>query len=141
MQKTQVMASLTLDAAQFLAQKAIDKAVENGFLMNVVVVDRSGNLLVALRMPGAPLPARDFAEKKAYTAVNFALSTSAWKERLADRPVVMVGLSQHPKVALFGGGEPVFLNGEVVGAIGVAGGKETDDILCAQYALNEFDKL
>ncbi len=141
MQKTKVTASLTLEAAQFLAQKAIDKAVEMNLLMNVVVVDTSGNLLVALRMPGAPLPARDFAEKKAYTAVNFGLSTINWKDRLVDRPVVMVGLAQHPKVAMFGGGEPVVIDGVVVGAIGVAGGKETDDILCAQFALDAFARL
>jgi uncharacterized protein GlcG (DUF336 family) len=42
---------------------------------------------------------------------------------------------------MFGGGLPITLDGQVVGAIGVAGGKVDDDILCAKTALDAFDLL
>lgn len=141
MDKTLPISSLTLEAAQFLAQKAVDKANELGLKMNIAVVDTAGNPLVVLRMPGAPLPANDFAQKKAYTAAAFKAPTSGWKDKLDGRPVVMTGLAQHPRVAMFGGGEPVLLEGQLVGAIGVAGGSEDQDIVCAQAALEAFAAL
>ncbi|MBV1788739.1 heme-binding protein [Marinobacterium sp. D7] len=133
--KTESLPSLTLEAAQLLADAALKRATELDVKMNIAIVDRAGNPLVVLRMPGAPLPAFDFAQKKAYTAANFKAPTLNWKEKLENRPVVMTGLAQHPRVALFGGGEPVIVDGQVVGGIGVAGGREDEDILCAQAAL------
>jgi glc operon protein GlcG len=133
--------SLTLEAAQCLAQAAIDKGLELGLKINAVVVDASGDALVSLRMSGAPLPARDFAEKKAYTAACYGWSTTQWKVMLEDRPVITAGLAQHPRVAMFGGGEPVQMDGRVLGAIGIAGGKEDQDVLCAQAALDALSRL
>ncbi len=141
MDKLLISTSLTLEAAQFLAQAAIDHARQTGFKMNAVVVDAAGNALISLRDPGAPLPARDFAEKKAYTAACYGWSTDKWNDILADRAVITAGLAQHEKIAMFGGGLPIVVEGEVVGAIGVAGGKVADDIACAEAAINAFNRL
>ncbi|WP_166365646.1 GlcG/HbpS family heme-binding protein [Pseudomonas akapageensis] len=138
MRKVQPKSSLTLEAAQFLAQTAIEKATALGLRINAVVVDVSGDPLVSLRMSGAPLPARDFAEKKAYTAAAYGWPTSRWKPLLEARPVITAGLTQHPRVALFAGGMPVLVEGQVVGAIGVAGSKEDQDEVCAQAAVDAF---
>lgn len=135
MEKVRSQNSLTLDAAQLLAQAAIEKAATMGLNINAVVVDAAGDSLVSLRMPGAPVPARDFAEKKAYTAVCYGWPTTKWKTMLENRPVITAGLAQHSRVAMFGGGEPVVVDGQVVGAIGIAGGKEDQDVLIAQAAI------
>jgi len=141
MKKVNTQVSLTLEAALFLAQAAIAKGSELGIKMNAVVVDIAGNSLVSLRVPGAPLPARDFAEKKAYTAVCYGWPTDKWKNILADRPVITAGLARHENVAMFGGGLPVMIEGELAGALGVAGGKVDDDIVCAEAALDAFNQL
>ncbi|WP_299196970.1 heme-binding protein [uncultured Amphritea sp.] len=141
MNKTHVQASLTLDAALVIAKAAISKGNELGFKMIAVVVDTAGNRLVSLREPGAPMPAMDFAEKKAYTAANFKSPTEKWTEILEGRPIVANGLAQHEKVALFGGGLPIFMEGSVVGAIGVSGGKVPDDIQCAEAGVAAFNAL
>ncbi len=141
MKKTHVQASLTLDAALVVAKAAISKGNELGFKMIAVVVDTAGNRLVSLREPGAPMPAMDFAEKKAYTAANFRTPTEKWAEILEGRPIVANGLAQHDKVALFGGGLPILLDGSVVGAIGVSGGKVPDDIACAEAGVEAFNAL
>ncbi len=139
--KTHTQISLTLDAALVIANSAINKGNELGIKMNAVVVDAAGNRLVSLREPGAPMPALDFAEKKAYTAANFKLPTEKWSDVLEGRPVVANGLAQHEKVALFGGGLPVIVEGVVVGAIGVSGGKVPDDIKCAEAGLDALSLL
>lgn len=141
MEKTHTQLSLTLEAALFLAQKAIDHGLTIGFKMNAVVVDVAGNPLVSLSLPGAPLPARDFAEKKAYTAAVYGWSTDKWAQILEERPVITAGLAQHDRVAMFGGGLPIAIEGAVVGAIGVAGGKVEQDIACAVAALEAFNSL
>jgi uncharacterized protein GlcG (DUF336 family) len=141
MNKTHIQVSLTLDAALVIAKAAISKGNELGVKLNASVVDSAGNRLVSLREPGAPMPAMDFAEKKAYTAANFKLPTDKWAEVLEGRTVLANGLAQHEKVALFGGGLPVFLEGVVVGAIGVSGGKVAEDIQCAEAGLEAFNAL
>lgn len=141
MKKTHMQASLTLDAALVVAKAAISKGNELGFKMIAVVVDTAGNRLVSLREPGAPMPAMDFAEKKAYTAANFKLPTEKWAEILDGRLIVANGLAQHEKVALFGGGLPILLDSNVVGAIGVSGGKVPDDIECAEAGVAAFNAL
>jgi len=141
MNKTYLQASITLDAALVIAKAAIDKGNELGIRMNAVVVDIAGNRLVSLREPGAPMPAMDFAEKKAYTAANFRTPTEKWADILDGRPIVANGLAQHEKVALFGGGLPILIDGVVVGAIGVSGGKVPDDILCAEAGLEALSSL
>lgn len=135
MQKTESRLNLSLAAAQLLANSAIEKAEQLGRNMCIAVVDTSGHPLVTLRMPGAPLPSAEYTRKKAYTALSFGRSTEEWKERLEAKPVTLTGLAQHPDVALFGGGEPVIVEGSVVGAVGVSGGAESEDVLCARTAI------
>lgn len=141
MKMTHTQVSLTLDAALVIAKAAISKGNELGIKMIAVVVDTAGNRLVSLREPGAPMPAMDFAEKKAYTAANFKLPTEKWEEVLEGRAIVANGLAQHGQVALFGGGLPVLVDDVVVGAIGVSGGKVPDDILCAKAGLDALNAL
>jgi uncharacterized protein GlcG (DUF336 family) len=50
----------------------------------------------------------------------------------------MQGLAQNPKVSLIAGGIPVQVEGETIGAIGVAGAKAPEDHQVAQAALDKF---
>lgn len=141
MNKAESRLNLTLAAAQLLANSAIEKAEALGRKMCVAVVDTSGHALVTLRMPGAPLPSQEYARKKAYTALSFGRSTLEWKERLEAKPVTLTGLAQHPDVAMFGGGEPVIVDGAVVGAVGVSGGAESEDGLCALASIEALERV
>lgn len=130
--------SLTLAAATRLALLGQSCADEFGFNMNVVVVDRAGLPLVVLRNPSAPDASLEFAERKAYTAASYGWPTLKWNDIVADRPLVTQGLSQNPRVCLIAGGVPVQIDGETVGAIGVAGAKAPEDHQVAQTALDRF---
>lgn len=127
--------TLDLDTAQRLVSAAVAEANRRGLRIHAWAVDHAGEPLAYLRMPGAPLPARLFAEKKAYTAANFGHATATWKAKLAHKPFVAQGLAEHPCVALFGGGVPVVVEGTVVGAIGIAGALEEQDEEIAAAAL------
>ena len=45
------------------------------------------------------------------------------------------------KIVLFGGGFPLYLNGKVVGAVGVSGGTVKDDIQVAQPVIDALAEM
>jgi uncharacterized protein GlcG (DUF336 family) len=48
------------------------------------------------------------------------------------------GFSNRERLIPFGGGMPIFENGIKIGAIGVSGGTEEEDIICSQYAIKKI---
>ena len=119
-------------AASRAAHAAACKAAELGLAVNVAVVDSGGNLAAFLRMPGAFLHSIDIAIDKAYTAAGFGLPTSAWHEALLGHsPAVREGIPMRPRFVGFGGGLPLDEQGVRIGGIGVSGGSEQQDELCA----------
>jgi uncharacterized protein GlcG (DUF336 family) len=128
---------LTWEVAHRAVEGAVRKALDLGIRVNVSVLDAGGNLLAFLRMNGAPLHSISISEDKAYTAVSFGLATSQWaKELNGHSDAVRQGLPLRPRFVMFGGGLPIRLEGELIGAIGVSGGSEQQDEECAQAGLD-----
>ena len=132
--------NLTWQAAEKAVKAAIAKAESAGLNICAVAVDRGGHLLALGRMERATFHSVQVATDKAYTAASFGFSTCLWQERLAGRPHLLNGLGQQPRFLLIGGGEPIVLNGEVVGAIGVSGATEEQDAQCAIAGLDVLDE-
>jgi uncharacterized protein GlcG (DUF336 family) len=130
--------SLTMEAALELAKTVQAEADNQGFAMNVVVVDRSGIPLVVLRNPMAPDASLEFAERKAYTAASYGWPTAKWQEIVGERPLVMQGLAQNSNVSLIAGGLPVKVDDETIGGLGVAGAKAPEDHAVAVAGLEAF---
>lgn len=126
---------LTLEAATDAARAAIDKALESGLKVCAAVVDRAGNPLVTLRHPGAPMHCVTLAEDKAYTCAQFGFPSADWQAILGASPALARGLPPRPRWALIAGGLPIRAGGELIGGIGVSGGSEEQDALCAQAGL------
>lgn len=134
--------TITLPLAMRALQAALDKATELSIRISVSIVDASGNLIHLAHMDGATLQSRDIALNKALTAVGFGISTSAWEERLTTRSAaVRQGLPLQDRVVLFGGGEPFLYQGVALGAIGISGGSEQQDVVCAMAAVHAVQSL
>jgi uncharacterized protein GlcG (DUF336 family) len=100
------------------------------------LADRAGYPLVFKRHPGAPFHSIDIALDKAYTVVSFGPATGKWDARLAKgSEMLRHGLMQRDRFVGFGGGLPVKHEGVLVGAIGVSGGSEAQDVAFAEAAL------
>ncbi len=130
--------SIGWEAAQTAVKCAAEKALALGVAINVSVVDRGGNPLAFLRMNGAPLHSISIAEDKAYTAVSFGFSTEEWMGAIGDVPQLREGLVQRDRLVIFGGGLPLKVDGELVGAIGVSGASEEQDGICAQAGVDSL---
>lgn len=123
-------------AAQRIVSAALDEAERLGISVNAAVVDRAGTLMAFLRMPEASLHSAETAMDKAYTAASFRFPTSQWADALAGfPPVVQQNILQRPRLVVFGGGIPIEVEGEVIGAIGVSGGSVEQDEQCAAAGL------
>lgn len=121
------------------ALAAVTAAVESGRSLkcNVVaaVVDCGGNLLACLRADGAFLHSIAIAQDKAYTAAGFGIATSALYEAVKEPAALRDGIMHRDRLVVFGGGFPIRADGQIIGGIGVSGGSEEQDSLCAQAGL------
>jgi uncharacterized protein GlcG (DUF336 family) len=127
--------SISLDLAQKMVDKAVAKARELGVSENVAILDDGGNLKAFSRMDGAPIPTIEMAQNKAYTAL-LGVSTQEFFNFIQGDPSLLAGVPTLARMAAWGGGFPIKVNGEVVGAIGVSGAPAVqNDVHCARAAL------
>ncbi|MGL4859139.1 MAG: GlcG/HbpS family heme-binding protein [Enterobacteriaceae bacterium] len=127
---------LTWQAAQAACVAAMEKAQQEGWKINVAVVDRGGQLMAFLRTPGAFLHSIDLAIDKAYTAASFGFATKEWMSAIGHDEGMKLGFANQPRLIIFGGGLPIPDGDEWIGGIGVSGATEQQDEICAQAGLN-----
>ncbi|RCV65084.1 hypothetical protein C5S53_05465 [Methanophagales archaeon] len=124
---------LTLEDAKRVIAAAEEKAIAEGLRMNIAVADVGGNLVAFERMDKAWLGSIDIAINKAYTAVAFNMTTEALgAASQPEQSLFGIHASNDGKLIIFGGGIPLYRNGELVGAIGVSGSSVPNDITVAE---------
>jgi uncharacterized protein GlcG (DUF336 family) len=127
--------SISFELAQKMVDKAVAKARELGVSENVAILDDGGNLKAFSRMDGAPIPTIEMAQNKAYTAL-LGVSTQDFFNFIKGDPSLLAGIPTLSRVAAWGGGFPIKVDGEVIGAIGVSGAPTVqNDVDCARAAL------
>src|SRR5580698_6471180 len=127
--------SISSELARKMVDEAVAKARELGVTENVTILDDGGNLKAFSRMDGAPIPTIEIAQNKAYTAL-FGVSTQDFFNFIQGDPSLLAGIPTLSRVAAYGGGLPVQVDGEIVGAIGVSGAPTVqNDIDCAKAGL------
>jgi glc operon protein GlcG len=121
--------ALSLADARAIIDGAIAYARQTNRVMGVAVVDISGETIASARMDGASSRNVHFAEAKAYAAAAYRQTTESLSHLYKERPDRYFGIMNvmGDKVYLVGGGEPIGLNGVLVGAVGVAGLPEGED--------------
>lgn len=130
--------NITRQASMEACLFAVKKAEELNININVSVVDASGLEMAFLRMSNSFIHSIDIAKDKAYTSASFGFSTNTWTEIFKDMPHLEQGFSNRDRLIPFGGGLPIFINDVKIGAIGVSGGTEEEDIICAQAGINKI---
>src|SRR6202451_1964909 len=118
--------SISFELAQKMVDAALAKAKELRVTENVAVVDDGGNLKAFSRMDGAPILSIQMAQNKAYTAL-FGVSTQDFFNSIQSDPSLLAGIPTLARVAAWGGGVPIKVNGEVVGAVGLSGAHTGED--------------
>lgn len=134
--------NISLTLAMDAARNAVQFCSEKGWNVTVAVVDRSGQIIVQLRADRAGPHTIDASRRKAFTSASARNNTSAILENVQKNP----GAANLPMIDGFlvlGGGMPIRVGNEVIGAIGVGGapGGHLDD-QCAESGINTIrDRL
>ena len=97
----------------------------------VAVVDAHGELLAFLRTDGCPLPSINNAINKAFSAARERVSSRALGEASRKEEFAMTNFGDL-RYTSWGGGVPIRYQGAVVGAVGVSGLPEAEDMELAQ---------
>lgn len=124
---------LTLEVAKKMAAACEAKAKQEGWKMNIAIVDGGGNLKYFLRQDDSFLKSIEIAQMKAGTSAGFPFST----KQIAEISTKIPGIAFVPGIATFEGGLPILTaDGKHIGAIGVSGASAEQDGMCAQAGLD-----
>jgi uncharacterized protein GlcG (DUF336 family) len=127
------------DEAGVITQAAIDAADKRGEKFVIAVVDAGANLISLTRMDGAWLGSLELAQKKARTARSFDMPTEDLQE-MSQPGGPLYGIEGGTDgFVTIGGGLPLKVDGDVVGAIGVSGSTPDADIEVAQAGRSAFE--
>lgn len=97
----------------------------------VAVTDAHGELIAFVRTDGCPLPSINNAINKAFTAAREGKESAAigQSSRADNFPMTNFGDLRY---TAWGGGVPLIYQGQVVGAVGVSGLPEAEDMVLAR---------
>jgi uncharacterized protein GlcG (DUF336 family) len=117
---------LSYPMALTMATGALDACKARGFPVAVVVVDRGGDTMVALKADGAGPHTMENARRKAYTARTFRMTTQQFIDEMKTRPVRREQTTL-PGVIAINGGVPIKVGDDVIGGIGLSGSPGVDE--------------
>jgi glc operon protein GlcG len=118
------------------AKRIIDRIVEEASRQKkaavIAVADTHGELIAFARMDGAPISSIRIAANKAWTAARERKPTKDIGDK-ARHPEKGHDIAYYgdPKFVGWGGGVPVWRNGQVVGAVAVSGLSSSEDVVLA----------
>jgi uncharacterized protein GlcG (DUF336 family) len=127
---------LSYAVARIIAETAMESCAGKGYAVAVVVVDRAGETVVALRGDNAGPHTMENARRKAYTARSFRQSTAAYAKKFADNDPVVRQQVTLPNVIAIPGGLPIKAGDDVIGGAGVSGSPGVDEP-CVQAGLDK----
>jgi uncharacterized protein GlcG (DUF336 family) len=110
--------TLSIDGARKVIAAAVAQAHRNNAGGVIAVVDDGGNLMALERIDGTFAAGANISIGKARTAALFKKPTKFFEDVIAKGRTSMVALNDFTPLQ---GGVPIFVDGNVIGAVGVSG--------------------
>lgn len=125
---------MSLELAKALIERIEQKAKEINLAVVVAVSDEAGRITAVHCMDGAYMASYDIAVNKTFTSAGLKMST-AKLAKLAQpgQPLYGIQHTNEGKIVIFGGGEPLEVEGKIIGALGVSGGSAEQDTMLGAY--------
>ena len=122
---------ITLEQARKALAAAEAESRKNNLSMGIAVVDAGGHLVLFQRMDGAQFVSENVARDKAWSAIAYKRPTKDFEDRLAKGGAEWRLLQLYGLVSA-GGGEPIVVDGKLIGAVGVSGSSAENDAMVAR---------
>ena len=117
---------ISLEAAKKMMTAAEAFAISKQWPVAIAIVDTGGNLVLMQKLDNTQVASIEIAIGKAKTANNFKRPTKAMEDAVAGGGAALRILAV-PGVFPMEGGEPIFSEGKIIGAIGVSGVQSGQD--------------
>jgi uncharacterized protein GlcG (DUF336 family) len=129
--------NISLALANEIASATVAACSTNGYAVTATVVDRAGGVRAVQRADNAGPHTLAASQQKAFTSASAKNTTLAMQDGTQKNPAA-ANLVHIPGFLLLGGGVPIKLGNEVIGAVGVGGapGGHLDE-QCAMVALDK----
>lgn len=135
---------LELPEAKVMIEAAKKAAVEVKALETICIVDDGGYVIAMERMDGGRITGPEIAIAKAFTASGHKRSTHLFNQPGGPASTTGEAFGIHVmlpgKFAIFVGGFPIVVNGEVVGGVGISGGNGEQDTAVGTAALKALQE-
>lgn len=125
-------APIAVNDALALIRHGMDQSTRKGLRMAFAVVEPSGELVAFARMDGIPYGSIRLAQQKARTSARLRITTATLEERVQGGRTVLLSSDE---VVAIGGGVPIIVEGQIVGALGVSGATAAEDAAVAEAAV------
>src|SRR5205085_3633921 len=108
--------NISIKMAMTIAETALNDCTPR---VSVAILDRAGRMRVFLQGDNASPHNLELARRKAYTALTFRRPSAEWAKRTAEGDVT--GQRSLAEVIPLGGGVPIMIGEDAVGAVGLSG--------------------
>ena len=127
--------AINLEKALQIMTRARLASEKMGVLMSFAIFNDKHDLILFMRMDGSSGESVRLAQLKALTCLKLCENTDNLAYLVNKENGVLRGIRYDNAISLIGGGKLICDNGTIIGAIGVSGGSETQDIEVAAAAL------
>jgi uncharacterized protein GlcG (DUF336 family) len=133
--------NMSLELANQIAAATVATCTTNGYAVTATVVDRAGSVRAVQRADNAGPHTVAASQQKAFTSASAKNNTLAMMEGAQKNPAA-ANLVYIPGFLLVGGGVPIKVGNEVIGAVGVGGapGGHLDE-QCAMAGIEKVKEL
>jgi uncharacterized protein GlcG (DUF336 family) len=133
--------NMSLDLANQIATATVAACTASGYAVTATVVDRVGTVRAVQRADNAGPHTLGASQQKAFTSASAKNTTLAMMENAQKNPAAAT-LVYIPGFLLVGGGVPVKVGNEVIGAVGVGGAPGGNfDEQCAMAGIDKVKEL
>jgi uncharacterized protein GlcG (DUF336 family) len=133
--------NLSLPMAKSIAEATLAACKAKGFNTAAAVVDRAGQVIVLLRDEQATPQVLEMARRKAYTSRMFRIPSSEFQKRTADPTAGTAAQRDLADILALGGGMPIKVGDDTIGAVGSAGSNLETDEACAKAGIDHVAHL
>jgi glc operon protein GlcG len=132
--------SLTYETAQKIVTDAVKTGGGQGVGVAVVVVDRGGRVVASARADGVGYLNMGVAERKAVASANFGAPTLGVLEMVKGDQTLYSAVIGDATLSILPGGMPIVVDGQPVGAVGIAGGHYSQDHAIAETVVGRLSQ-
>lgn len=124
---------LTLADVKVIATGCENEALRQNWPVTIAIVDDGGHLMWLQRLDNAPLTSMQISVGKAHTSAIGRRASKVYEDVVAGGRNAF--LSVPGGLTMVEGGEPIIVEGETVGAVGVSGVKSPEDAQVARTGI------